>query len=213
MTTSEPSCSRLSQARPIGRCSTLLILNICQAFGGSCTIWRSCRRQMRRSLPSRLDYCLPCWQPHCPVPLQSRHRERSKNGKSTMKIFISSLITDMHEERSAVREAIEQLDHEPIMAEHFGGQPNSSQVACLNGVRDRTRSCSPHGPEQGPETRGIHLTAPTRSRPEQQRACRAGVPYVRPLPVVRDLREGADLRGSCRRHDRRSRKACRRAVP
>ncbi len=53
-----------------------------------------------------------------------------------MKIFISSLITDMHEERSAVREAIEQLDHEPIMAEQFGGQPNSSQVACLNGVRD-----------------------------------------------------------------------------
>ena len=42
-----------------------------------------------------------------------------------MKIFISSLITDMHEERSAVREAIEQLDHEPIMAEQFGGQPNS----------------------------------------------------------------------------------------
>jgi hypothetical protein len=53
-----------------------------------------------------------------------------------MKIFISSLITDMHEERSVVREAIEQLDHEPIMAEQFGGQPNSSQVACLNGVRD-----------------------------------------------------------------------------
>jgi hypothetical protein len=42
----------------------------------------------------------------------------------------------MYEERSAVREAIEQLDHDPIMAEQSGGQPNSSQVACLNGVRD-----------------------------------------------------------------------------
>jgi uncharacterized protein DUF4062 len=52
-----------------------------------------------------------------------------------MKVFISSLITGMDALRSAAREAVLQLGHEPVMAEDFGAQPHSPQVACLSGVR------------------------------------------------------------------------------
>lgn len=52
-----------------------------------------------------------------------------------MKIFISSLITGLEDIRAAVREAIEQLGHDPVIAEDFGAQPNSPQVACLSGLR------------------------------------------------------------------------------
>lgn len=52
-----------------------------------------------------------------------------------MKIFVSSVITGFKEERAAVRDAILSLGHEPVMAEDFGAQPNSPQVACLQGLR------------------------------------------------------------------------------
>src|ERR1700730_8991330 len=52
-----------------------------------------------------------------------------------MKVFISSLITGMDALRSAAREAVLQLGHEPVMAEDFGAQPQSPQVTCLSGVR------------------------------------------------------------------------------
>jgi hypothetical protein len=52
-----------------------------------------------------------------------------------MKIFISSLITGMEPYRAAAREAVMQLGHEPIMAEDFGAQPTTPQVACLQGLR------------------------------------------------------------------------------
>lgn len=52
-----------------------------------------------------------------------------------MKVFISSLITGMDALRSAAREAVLQLGHEPVMAEDFGAQPHSPQVTCLSGVR------------------------------------------------------------------------------
>lgn len=52
-----------------------------------------------------------------------------------MKIFISSLITGMEPIRAAAREAVEQLGHEPVMAEQFVASPNSPQVACLHGLR------------------------------------------------------------------------------
>jgi hypothetical protein len=57
------------------------------------------------------------------------------SSKINMKIFISSLITDMKEFRAAARSAVSALRHEPIMAEDFGAQPNSPQVACLQGIR------------------------------------------------------------------------------
>lgn len=52
-----------------------------------------------------------------------------------MKVFISSLISGMEAERAAAKRAIELLRHETVMAEDFGAQPSSPQVACLSGVR------------------------------------------------------------------------------
>jgi hypothetical protein len=52
-----------------------------------------------------------------------------------MKVFISSLVTRMEALRAAAREAVEQLGHEPVMAEDFGAQPSSPQVTCLTGLR------------------------------------------------------------------------------
>jgi hypothetical protein len=44
-----------------------------------------------------------------------------------MKIFISSPISGMQAERHAVRQAIIDLGHEPVMAEDFRAQPRSPQ--------------------------------------------------------------------------------------
>src|SRR5712671_6879826 len=53
-----------------------------------------------------------------------------------MKVFISSLITGMDALRSAAREAVLQLGHEPVMAEDLGARPHSPQVTCLSGLRE-----------------------------------------------------------------------------
>ena len=52
-----------------------------------------------------------------------------------MKVFISSLISGMEAERAAAKRAIEALRHEAVMAEDFGAQANSPQIACLTGLR------------------------------------------------------------------------------
>ncbi|WP_036503190.1 DUF4062 domain-containing protein [Novosphingobium sp. AP12] len=52
-----------------------------------------------------------------------------------MRIFISSLITGFEAKRAAARRAATTLRHEPVMAEDFGAQPNSPQIACLQGLR------------------------------------------------------------------------------
>jgi hypothetical protein len=52
-----------------------------------------------------------------------------------MKVFISSLISGFEEFRTAARQAVHQLGHEPVMAEDFSAVPTSSQVACLTGLR------------------------------------------------------------------------------
>ncbi|SKA14806.1 DUF4062 domain-containing protein [Novilysobacter spongiicola] len=52
-----------------------------------------------------------------------------------MKVFISSLITGMEDERAAAKLAIDNLGHEPIIAEDFGAKASSPQVACLQAVR------------------------------------------------------------------------------
>lgn len=52
-----------------------------------------------------------------------------------MRIFISSLITGFETQRTAARRAVATLRHEPVMAEDFGAQPNSPQVACMQGLR------------------------------------------------------------------------------
>jgi hypothetical protein len=53
----------------------------------------------------------------------------------SMKIFISSMITGFGPFRDAARAAVTTLRHEAVMAEDFGAQPHSPQVACLQGVR------------------------------------------------------------------------------
>lgn len=52
-----------------------------------------------------------------------------------MKLFISSLITDMGDFRAAAREAVVPLGFSVLMAENFGARPQSPQIACLEGVR------------------------------------------------------------------------------
>ena len=52
-----------------------------------------------------------------------------------MKIFISSLITGMEPYRAAAKAAVESLGFEAVMAEDFGAQPTTPQIACLNGLR------------------------------------------------------------------------------
>lgn len=52
-----------------------------------------------------------------------------------MKVFISSLIAGFEPFRAAARVAVTTLRHEPIMAEDFGAQPNSPQIACMKGLR------------------------------------------------------------------------------
>jgi Domain of unknown function (DUF4062) len=52
-----------------------------------------------------------------------------------VKIFISSLIDGMQPLRQAARAAVITLRHEPFMAEEFGAQPHSPEIACLAGVR------------------------------------------------------------------------------
>ena len=52
-----------------------------------------------------------------------------------MRVFISSLISGMGPIRAAAREVVTTLRGEPIMAEDFGAQPHSPQVACLTGLR------------------------------------------------------------------------------
>jgi Domain of unknown function (DUF4062) len=53
-----------------------------------------------------------------------------------MKVFISSLISGMEPLRAVAREAVTTFRHEAIMAEDFGAQANSPQVACLTGLRN-----------------------------------------------------------------------------
>jgi hypothetical protein len=53
-----------------------------------------------------------------------------------MRVFVSSLIGGFGAERAAARAAIKIVRHEPVMAEDFGAQPTSPQIACLQGLRN-----------------------------------------------------------------------------
>jgi hypothetical protein len=52
-----------------------------------------------------------------------------------VKVFVSSLIANFGAFRNAAKVATTTLRHEPLMAEDFGAQPNSPQIACLQGLR------------------------------------------------------------------------------
>jgi hypothetical protein len=76
-----------------------------------------------------------------------------------MKIFISSIISGMEPFRAAAREAVEQLGHTAIMAEDFGAQPRSPQVACLDGLRQSALTVLIIGEQYGSkQSSGISAT-------------------------------------------------------
>ena len=66
-----------------------------------------------------------------------------------MKIFISSLIAGFAAERTAVKTAVNTLRHEPVMAEDFGAQPTTPQLACLQGLRNSDMVILVLGPNYG----------------------------------------------------------------
>jgi hypothetical protein len=66
-----------------------------------------------------------------------------------MKVFISSLISGFGPYRDAARRAVTTLRNEAVMAEDFGAQPNSSQIACLQGVRSADVVVLVLGPDYG----------------------------------------------------------------
>lgn len=53
-----------------------------------------------------------------------------------LKIFISSTITDLGPEREAIKEAIQELQLEPVFAEGFGARPGAPREECLKAVRE-----------------------------------------------------------------------------
>lgn len=66
-----------------------------------------------------------------------------------MKVFISSLIAGMEAERAAAKDAVETLGYQSIMAEAFGAQPTSPQIACMQGVREADVVVLVLGPRYG----------------------------------------------------------------
>ena len=53
-----------------------------------------------------------------------------------MKVFISSVIADFEEFRTAAARAAETLGHQVLRAEDFSAQSDSPRIACLSAVRD-----------------------------------------------------------------------------
>ncbi|WP_395611994.1 DUF4062 domain-containing protein [Allosphingosinicella sp.] len=76
-----------------------------------------------------------------------------------MRVFVSSLIAGFLEARAAAKSAIETLRHEPVMAEDFGAQPSSPQIACLQGLRSSDLVVLILGEGYGqPQTSGLSAT-------------------------------------------------------
>ena len=59
-----------------------------------------------------------------------------QSGDSSLKVFISSIVSGMKEFRDAAAEGISVLGHEPMRAESFGASPESPREACLKVVRE-----------------------------------------------------------------------------
>jgi len=74
-------------------------------------------------------------------------------------VFISSVIKGFEEFRQAAREAIELMDHRPVMSESFGARPYSSGTACIHEVEQSDVYLLILGPNYGFETdEGISVT-------------------------------------------------------
>lgn len=68
---------------------------------------------------------------------------------SGRRVFVSSLITDMPEEREAIRSAIEEVGAIPVMFEDLGGQDVDATQAYLAGVRSSDIYVGAFGPRYG----------------------------------------------------------------
>lgn len=68
---------------------------------------------------------------------------------SGRRVFVSSLITDMPDERSAVRAAIEAVGATPVMFEDLGAQDVSAEQAYLSGVQTSEVYVGVWGPRYG----------------------------------------------------------------
>jgi len=76
-----------------------------------------------------------------------------------MRVFISSLIGGFESERAAVKSAIVTLRHEAVMAEDFGAQPTSPQIACMQGLRSADLVILVLGERYGtPQASGLSAT-------------------------------------------------------
>lgn len=74
-------------------------------------------------------------------------------------VFISSVIKGSEEYRQAAREAVELMDHKPVMSESFGARPYSSGTACIHEVEQSDVYLLILGPNYGFETNeGISVT-------------------------------------------------------
>lgn len=95
-----------------------------------------------------------------------------------MKIFISSLISGFEAFREAAKEAVLTLHHEPIMAEDFGAQPSSPQVACLQGLRRADLMVLLLGPDYG-YPQGTSGISPTHEEYQEARDTKPMLVFVR----------------------------------
>ncbi|MES9830281.1 MAG: DUF4062 domain-containing protein [Candidatus Thiodiazotropha sp.] len=74
-------------------------------------------------------------------------------------VFISSVIGGFEQHRQAAKEAVELMDHKPIMSEYLGARPYSSGVACINEVEQSDIYVLLLGSKYGSETdEGISVT-------------------------------------------------------
>jgi hypothetical protein len=80
------------------------------------------------------------------VPVDARDRAV---WAASQQVFVSSLITDMPEERRAVRDAIERCGANPVMFEDLGPQDITAEQAYMGGVRRSNVYVGMFGPRYG----------------------------------------------------------------
>ena len=101
-----------------------------------------------------------------------------------MKVFVSSLISGMENERAAAKRSILSLGLEPVMAEDFGATASSPQIACLNGLRGSDVVVLILGPRYG----GVQASGLSATHEEYREANGK-------KPVLVFLQKDADLEG------------------
>lgn len=90
------------------------------------------------------------------------------------RIFISSVMRDFAAERDTARAAVSSLRLQPVMAEDFGAQPYSPQIACLEGVRSSDVYLGVFGSRYGSRT----ASGKSATEEEFDEALARGVPIL-----------------------------------